>query len=224
MSAVFSWALTRLILLPAILVGLTFHEYAHGRVAYALGDDTPAIEGRLTLNPLPHIDWLGFLMLFFAGFGWAKPVGVNPYRFRNINMKTGLMLVSLAGPAMNLLLALLAMITHKLLWPYAASDAVFYALIILEPFIWINLVLMIFNLIPVPPLDGSKILGGFLSDAGNQKLESLQRYGLLILVILIFPFSGQSLIGYILTPLISLFMGGLDTLTFFLGNFNGIYS
>lgn len=224
MSSILSWVLTRIILLPAILVGLTFHEYAHGRVAYALGDDTPEIEGRLTLNPLPHIDWVGFLMLFLAGFGWAKPVGVNPYRFQNIKMKTGLMLVSLAGPAMNLLLAILAMIAHKLLWPYAGNDLVFYTLVILEPFIWINLVLMIFNLIPVPPLDGAKILGGFLSDAGNRKLDALQRYGMLILIILIFPFSGQSLIGYVLTPLINFGISGLDAITFFLGSFNGIYS
>lgn len=221
MSSLLSWALTRIILLPAILVGLTFHEYAHGRVAYRLGDDTPEIEGRLTLNPLPHLDPVGFLMLFLAGFGWAKPVGVNPYKFKNIEMKKGMMLVSLAGPTMNFALALVSMIVYKLVWPYTDSGYGYYVLLLLQPFIWINLVLMIFNLIPVPPLDGSKILGGFLSDAGNQKLDSLQKYGMLILIVLIFPFSGQSLIGYVLTPLITVLINVLDVMTFFLGSLPG---
>ena len=93
-----------LISLPAIMIGLTFHEYAHGRMADYLGDDTPYYQGRLTLNPLPHIDWLGFLMLMIVGFGWAKPVQVNPYKLRG-GVKNGMMLVSLAGPAMNIFLA-----------------------------------------------------------------------------------------------------------------------
>ncbi len=216
MNGILNEILSRVILLPAILVGLTFHEYAHGQVASLLGDDTPALEGRLTINPLPHIDWIGFLMLLLAGFGWAKPVGVNPYKFEKINIRTGMMLVSLAGPAMNLALAFISMIAYKLMIPYSYLTAVNYGLIILEPFIWINLVLMLFNLLPVPPLDGSKILGGFLSESGNQKLESVQRYGLLILIILIVPIGNQSLIGLVLGPVLNAMVGLLDTITFFI--------
>ncbi|MDD2620868.1 MAG: site-2 protease family protein, partial [Syntrophomonadaceae bacterium] len=91
-----------LVALPAIVIALTFHEYAHGKVADMLGDTTPYYQGRLTLNPLPHIDWLGFIMLFIFHFGWAKPVQVNPYNFKNISIKKGMMLVSLAGPGMNI--------------------------------------------------------------------------------------------------------------------------
>ena len=91
-----AWLINSIIWLPAILIALTFHEYAHGRVAYHLGDDTAYLQGRLTLNPIPHIDWVGFLMLLFFQFGWAKPVQVNPYNFRNTGIKSGMMLVSLA--------------------------------------------------------------------------------------------------------------------------------
>lgn len=112
------WLIDTLVWLPAILVGLTFHEFAHGLVADRLGDSTPARQGRLTLNPLPHIDWVGFLMLLIFKFGWAKPVQVNPGNFKNISHKTGMMLVSLAGPGMNLVIALLSMAALKLLIPW----------------------------------------------------------------------------------------------------------
>ncbi|HZJ83940.1 MAG TPA: site-2 protease family protein, partial [Syntrophomonadaceae bacterium] len=102
--------------LPAILIALTFHEYAHALVADRLGDSTPHYQGRLTLNPLPHIDWIGFLMLLIFRFGWAKPVQVNPYNFKNTGVKKGMMLVSLAGPAMNILLAFIGMFLLKILY------------------------------------------------------------------------------------------------------------
>jgi Zn-dependent protease len=146
-----------LIWLPAILIGLTFHEYAHGRVAYILGDDTAYLQGRLTLNPLPHIDWMGFFMLIIAHFGWAKPVQVNPVNFnRNITMKQGMMLVSLAGPAMNLLLALVGMIALRILVPLQDNVWAGYVLALLIPLIQINLILAAFNLIPVPPWTDQK--------------------------------------------------------------------
>lgn len=154
-----------LISLPAIMIGLTFHEYAHGRMADYLGDDTPYYQGRLTLNPLPHIDWLGFLMLMIVGFGWAKPVQVNPYKLRG-GVKNGMMLVSLAGPAMNIFLAFLALIALRFIYPLQGSEWAQYAIMLIEPLVWINLVLAVFNLIPVPPLDGSKILAGLLPNRG----------------------------------------------------------
>ena len=175
-----------LIWLPAILIGLTFHEYAHGKVAYMLGDDTAYQQGRLTLNPLPHIDWLGFLMLVVFKFGWAKPVQVNPLNFRkNISYKQGMMLVSLAGPLMNIFIALAGMILYRYLSVYAEFAGIDIVVALLVPLIWINLILAAFNLIPLPPLDGSKILAGLLPDAGARALYSLEQYGPIILILLI---------------------------------------
>lgn len=174
-----------LISLPAILIALTFHEYAHGKAAYFLGDDTPYYQGRLTLNPIPHIDWIGFAMLLFFSFGWAKPVQVNPGNFKNVTYKKGMMLVSIAGPAMNLLLAFLGMVALKLVLPYQFTEWGSITLAILRPLIIINIILAAFNLIPVPPLDGSKILAGLLPDSGSRLMYSLEQYGPLLLLLLI---------------------------------------
>lgn len=190
-----------LIALPAILIALTFHEYAHGRVADWLGDDTPYYQGRLTLNPLPHIDWIGFFALLFLHFGWAKPVQVNPYNFKNVSIKTGMMLVSFAGPAMNLLLAIAGMIALRLLGfdpqtgLYSGSMSAVIQMII--PLIQINIILAVFNLIPVPPLDGSKILAGLLPDKGAAVVYSLEQFGPLILLLIIFT----NLAGKIIWPM-----------------------
>lgn len=190
-----------LIALPAILIALTFHEYAHGRVADWLGDDTPYYQGRLTLNPLPHIDWIGFFALLFLHFGWAKPVQVNPYNFKNISIKTGMMLVSFAGPAMNLLLAIAGMIALRLLGfdpqtgLYSGSMSAVIQMII--PLIQINIILAVFNLIPVPPLDGSKILAGLLPDKGAAFIYSLEQFGPLLLLLIIFT----NLAGKIIWPM-----------------------
>ncbi|MGQ9496971.1 MAG: site-2 protease family protein [Desulfotomaculales bacterium] len=162
--------------MPAILIGLTLHEFAHACVADHLGDRTARAAGRLTLNPLVHIDVLGFILLFIAGFGWAKPVPINPYNFRG-NIKRGVLLVSLAGPVSNFIVACIA----------AAALAVFpHDLVagrLLQWVIYINVVLAVFNLIPVPPLDGSKILAGLLP--GRQAwLIYLEQYGVLLLLVL----------------------------------------
>ena len=197
-----------LIWLPAILIALTFHEFAHGWVADKLGDDTPYYQGRLTLNPLAHIDWVGFIMLLIFQFGWAKPVQVNPRNFRNINPKTGMMLVSLAGPGMNLLLALIGMIALKLISPHQGSDWAALAIPLLQPLVYIDLILAAFNLIPLPPLDGSKILAGLLPDSGARMIYSLEQYGPLILLLLIL--SGA--VGKILWPLVNFLYAVLDSL------------
>jgi len=174
-----------LIWLPAIIIALTFHEYAHGKVAYLLGDSTPYYQGRLTLNPLSHIDWIGFLMLMIFKFGWAKPVQVNPYNFKNIGIKQGMMLVSLAGPGMNILLAFVGMIFLRYLVPYQALEWGRMAITLVQPLIYINLILAAFNLIPVPPLDGAKILAGILPDSGAKAMYTLEQYGFVILLLLI---------------------------------------
>jgi Zn-dependent protease len=199
-----------LISLPAIMIGLTFHEYAHGRMADYLGDDTPYYQGRLTLNPLPHIDWLGFLMLMIVGFGWAKPVQVNPYKLRG-GVKNGMMLVSLAGPAMNIFLAFLALIALRFIYPLQGSEWAQYAIMLIEPLVWINLVLAVFNLIPVPPLDGSKILAGLLPNRGASLVYALEQYGTLILLLLLVT----GVISKILIPLINVLYLLLANIVFY---------
>ena len=202
------WLIETLLWLPAILIALTFHEYAHGLVADRLGDDTPSLQGRLTLNPLPHIDWVGFIMLMIFKFGWAKPVVVDPRNFRDVSVKQGMMLVSLAGPGMNILLALLSMIAFNLLIPYQSVAGVGLLIALLTPLIYINLILAAFNLIPVPPLDGSKILAGLLPDVGSRLIYSAEQYGPLILLLLIVT----GTVGKILWPVVNFLFGTLNVL------------
>lgn len=189
--------------LPAILIALTFHEYAHALVADRLGDDTPYYQGRLTLNPLPHIDWLGFLLLVVVHFGWAKPVQVNPLNFKRVTMRTGMMLVSLAGPLMNILLAVAGLLSVKYLPYVLAGENLYTANRLLEPLIWINVILAAFNLIPIPPLDGSKILAGLLPGRQADFIYRIEPYGSLILMLLIVT----GVIGTVLNPFINLVMG-----------------
>jgi len=204
------WLIETLIWLPAVLIGLTFHEFAHGLAANWLGDRTPYYQGRLTLNPLPHIDWMGFLMLLIFKFGWAKPVQVDPRNFKNISLKKGMMLVSLAGPGMNMLLALLSMVALKLLIPYQSGQLAVLFIPLLQPLVYINLILAAFNLIPVPPLDGSKILAGILPDSGARFMYSMEQYGPLILLLLIVT----NMVGKILWPLVNLLYGILNAIVF----------
>lgn len=197
------WLLTFLISLPGILLGLVLHEYAHGRAAYYLGDPTAKEQGRLTLNPLPHIDWLGFLMIALFRFGWAKPVEVNPYRFKTMGIKKGMMLVSLAGPIMNLILASLGAAVFHILSGIQGSDWVTWLQLIILWMVYINLILAVFNLIPVPPLDGSKILAGILPDSGARFMYSLEPYGFVILLLLIMT----NITSQILLPVVQLLAG-----------------
>ncbi|HAU31169.1 MAG: Peptidase M50 [Desulfotomaculum sp. 46_296] len=180
------------IMLPAVVIGLTFHEYAHGWTADRLGDRTARYHGRLTLNPVAHVDVVGLIMLFIAGFGWAKPVPVNPLNLLG-DMRRSLMLVSLAGPAANLLVAVLGAVLLGLGgWKISYGSEIFNKIIIL------NLLLAIFNLIPVPPLDGSKILAGILP--GRQEwLSVLENYGTLILILLLFT----GVVGFVIRPIIT---------------------
>ncbi|MEN6325695.1 MAG: site-2 protease family protein [Syntrophomonas sp.] len=199
-----------IIALPAIVIALVFHEYAHGKVADLLGDSTPYYQGRLTLNPLPHIDWLGFIMLFIFQFGWAKPVQVNPFNFKNISIKKGMMLVSLAGPGMNILLAFLGLLAYKYFIPFQGLGWADTTLRLINPLISINLILAAFNLIPLPPLDGSKILAGLLPDTGAHYIYSLEQYGPVILLLLIV----SGLAGKIFIPLANLIYSLLAVIIF----------
>ncbi|MFW5960464.1 MAG: site-2 protease family protein [Chitinivibrionales bacterium] len=153
-----------IIRVPAILAALTFHEFFHGMAALKRGDRTADLSGRLTLNPLDHLDPLGTLMLMFGPFGWAKPVPVNPQNLKD--PKKDIIWVSLAGPAANIMLAVSAGWIYRYLImafiPESELDPVFVQF--MELFLLINLGIAFFNLIPIPPLDGSKILAGFLPD------------------------------------------------------------
>jgi Zn-dependent protease len=168
--------------LLAVLLAITFHETAHGFAAYKLDDPTAKNQGRLTLNPLAHLDPVGALMMFIAGFGWAKPVPVNPFYFNGDRTK-GMMLVSIAGPVTNLILSFTAYFI------YAAGGGfgtVPFRDAFLTQTIVLNIYLAIFNLIPIPPLDGSKILAGFLPRAAAYKyLTTVEQYGFVILLVLI---------------------------------------
>ena len=169
-----------------ILMSLTVHEVSHGYAAYKLGDPTAKNAGRLSLNPLKHLDPIGALMLFIFGFGWAKPVPVNPYYFEGDRRK-GMMMVSFAGPASNLLLAFILIAIYSIGHFGTLSYAYSMTGLILYRAITLNVYLAIFNLIPIPPLDGSKILAGILPQATAYKfLNTVGQYGFLILMALVF--------------------------------------
>jgi Zn-dependent protease len=189
-----------------LVIAFTIHEFAHAWVADSFGDSTPRINGRLTLNPLAHLDLMGSLMLIFAGFGWAKPVPVNPYTLRQ-RSPSALMWVALAGPLSNFLLAILASLIFKLslftgtetfagpVWNILHTPVEFTLI-----FIYLNLVLGIFNLIPLTPLDGDKVAAYFLPDNWNRALDKIRPYGPMILVVLFMlgPTLGVDILGWLI--------------------------
>jgi Zn-dependent protease len=198
-----------LLIAPPILLALTFHEYAHAYVAHRYGDDTAQRSGRLTLNPLRHLDPLGTIMIFLVQFGWAKPVPVNPYNLRN--PKKDMLWISVAGPLSNMLLALIsgllfrffsdsAMITEK---NSVTGILVLMAFLSLK----INLALAIFNILPIAPLDGSKILYGLLPPGFGKMIFALERYGPFILIGLIIfgRATGVSVLGRLIWPFVDFF-------------------
>ncbi|WP_041277423.1 site-2 protease family protein [Desulfotalea psychrophila] len=199
-----------ILLAPPLLLALTIHEFCHGYVAYKLGDPTAKLAGRLTLNPLSHLDPIGTIAFFFIKIGWAKPVPVNPNYFKN--PRRDMLWVALAGPISNLLLAIISAIAAKTLWAIAPSlpaTALIKAIVIplngmLVASVWINLVLCIFNFIPIPPLDGSKIVAGLLPRDLAIAYEKVEKYGFVILILL--AFSG--LLSKAIVPIIR-FANGL---------------
>jgi Zn-dependent protease len=194
-----------IILAPPLLFALTFHEFAHGFIAYRLGDPTARDAGRLTLNPLKHLDPLGTIAFFFIKFGWAKPVPVNPSYFQN--PKKDMLWVALAGPVTNLALAVVSAILTKATWtlasilPYSsAAEAILVPLnSMLIASVWINLVLCIFNFLPIPPLDGSRILMGLLPNHLALSYMRIERFGFIIIIVL--AFSG--VLSKVIVPIIS---------------------
>ncbi len=169
-------------LVLAIIIALSVHEFSHALAADQLGDDTPRLQGRLTLNPLAHLDLMGSLMFILAGFGWARPVQINPYAIQRRH-PAGLMIVAAAGPFSNLLLALVATIPIQA--GLIAVTSLSFLSQFFRAFIYINLILLFFNLLPIFPLDGEKILDFFLPPRGQDVLRQIRPYGMYILLGLI---------------------------------------
>ena len=194
------------IMIPGLLVALILHEVAHGYVAFLLGDPTAKAQGRLTLNPFRHLDPIGTLAFFFVQFGWAKPVPINPRYFKQ--PRQGMMLTALAGPGTNFVLAaVFALALHAMA---ALSVEPGSAIILICYYgVFVNLILGLFNLIPIPPLDGSNILAYFLPPRLAYKYLSFGRYGfiLLIALILIGNFTRFSLFGHLILPVVSALAG-----------------
>ncbi len=195
------WILNFLIALPGILWAMTIHEFAHGYIAYKLGDPTPKLAGRLTLNPLAHIDIIGFIALFLVHFGWAKPVPINPRNFRKTSFwKLGEVLVAFAGPMANFISAFVFVLLLKYLPFSSLSPSVAEPLFLMLKYgVFINVAFGIFNLIPVPPLDGSKILETLLPPKLWIKYKQIEPYGPIILIILII----SPVLNWILIPLVN---------------------
>lgn len=177
----------------ALIVAITVHEFAHAYAADRLGDPTPRVQGRLTLNPLAHLDPLGTLMILLVRFGWGKPVQFDPFNLDNPKRDSAI--ISLAGPASNLILAIPASILLHIIGPAGLIRP------ILTPLILLNIILAVFNLIPVHPLDGFKIVGGFLPHDQYLEWQELRPYGIIILLLLLFPiFPGGPLITSLIGP------------------------
>ena len=199
------WLYMQLLMLPGIVIGLTFHEAAHGYMSAWLGDPTPRLQGRLSLNPLKHIDPIGFICLFFAGFGWGRPVEINPMYYKH--KRSDELLVSLAGVVTNFAIAVIAALIYKNMPNFTFLTnfpGLWYAIAYVLYFtISINIVLMIFNLLPVPPLDGFGVVTQLFNLSKYDWYYKLYNNGMLILMLLIV----LNITDIVINPLYSVFMG-----------------
>ncbi len=190
----------------AVIMALTFHEFSHGYVSYLLGDSTAKQSGRLTLNPLKHLDLIGAICLFVFHFGWAKPVPINPNQYKHF--KLGTVLTSLAGPFSNILFAFVALLVYGILLSFTDLKSDHYLIFFLQILVSLNLGLAVFNLLPIPPLDGSKVLFALLPQRAYDFVLTYERYGFIVLVILLltdvldnFLFAGvDNILEFLLLP------------------------
>lgn len=199
-----------IISIPGILIAITFHEFAHAFAADKLGDDTPRRQGRLNLNPFTHLDPFGTIMLIFAGFGWGKPVEINPRNFnRNISLSKAEAIVAAAGPIMNFIIAIIFEIISCAVIRFAPefylTTAGFITVAVINSIVITNLGLGIFNLIPIPPLDGSKVLSGFLPYNAKNWMDSHSQIFEIIFIALWIV----GILSLIISPIISWVYNGL---------------
>jgi Zn-dependent protease len=199
--------------LGALVIAITIHEFAHAAAADHLGDPTPRLQGRLTLNPLSHLDPLGTIMLVLVHFGWGRPVVFDPFNLRHPRRDAAV--ISLAGPAANLLLAIVCAIVLQLLfvfrlpvWQIGGMGLVGYLMAgFLKTLVTLNVVLAVFNLIPIHPLDGFKIVGGMLPKEHAGSWYELESYGMLFLLFLLLPIFGETApVARIISPIVRLIL------------------
>ncbi len=199
-SYLFSNPLLFVIYLIAILTAISIHEFSHAWAADYLGDPTPRLGGRLKLNPLVHIDNIGMLFLLFFGFGWGKPVQFDPYNLKDPRRDAAI--ISIAGPGSNFILAIILSLLLKLFIILQLNYLIIIGGLIFVPVIRMNIVLGVFNLLPIHPLDGFKIVEGILPEEKAHEWQQLQRYGMIFLLLLIFPIGGSSMLNNIIQPIV----------------------
>jgi Zn-dependent protease len=190
-----------LVMAILFLTAMPIHEWAHAWAAYQLGDDTAALQGRLTINPLAHLDPLGAISLLLGYLGWGKPVPVVPHRLRG-NRRFSMALVGAAGPFSNFVMAMIAAIPFRIGWLSVGDFFTSLVVKILVMFISINVSLMVFNLIPIPPLDGSRIFAWLLPPEWAYRLERMERYGGVGMMFVIFLLSRVGILGLFMDPII----------------------
>ncbi|MDO8497044.1 MAG: site-2 protease family protein [bacterium] len=201
LSTLFTNPFLFIIYLIALLVAITIHEFAHAITADYLGDPTPRIQGRVSLNPLVHLDMFGTLLIVLMGFGWGKPVVFDPYNLKHPRKDAAV--ISFAGPLSNFILAIVLSLVLRLSYLFDHSTFFTISYFFFAPAISINIMLGIFNLIPIHPLDGFKIVGGILPEDKAHEWYQLERYGMIFLILLIIPLGQRSLVSSIIGPIIS---------------------
>jgi Zn-dependent protease len=203
LSYLFSNPLMFIFYLIALLLAITIHEFSHALAADFLGDPTPRLQKRLTLNPKAHLDPFGLLFLLFFGFGWGRPVEFDPFNLKNPRHDAAI--ISLAGPISNLILALILSLLLKLFMFFKIKILYTIGSLFFVPMIYLNIVLAVFNFLPVHPLDGFKIVGGILPEKQAKEWYELEKYGLIFLLMMFFPLGKSSMIDFLIRPVINFF-------------------